>query len=180
VSGLIISFEKPLNIGDLVEISGQSGTVKSIGFRSSIISKADGSDVVIPNGDLLNHHLVNWTHNNSFRCVDLPVCVAYGTNLETAIQLLKDLPVKDERVLEIPPPNVIIKQFNTSSIDMQLSFWVKNLREFAAVKSDIILAITAAFKDNKIEIPFPQQDLHIRTVTTDGITKTSVEKKASN
>jgi small-conductance mechanosensitive channel len=180
VSGLIISFEKPVNIGDMVEIGGQSGTVKSIGFRSSIISKPDGADVVIPNGDLLNQHLVNWTHNNSYRCVDLPVSVAYGTNLEKAIQLLKDLPVKDERVLEIPPPNVNIKQFNTSSIDMQLSFWVKNLREFSAVKTDIILAITSAFKENKIEIPFPQQDLHIRTVTTDGIAKTVVEKKADS
>jgi small-conductance mechanosensitive channel len=169
VSGLIISFEKPVNVGDFVEIGGRAGTIRSIGFRSSVISAGNGSHVVIPNGDLLNQHLVNWTHDNTYRSVDIPVGVAYGTNLEKATQILKDLPAKDERILSYPAPGVIIKQFNSSSIDMQLSFWVRNIGEWLAVKTDIILAIDKAFKENGIEIPFPQQDLHIRTVTRDEI-----------
>jgi small-conductance mechanosensitive channel len=164
VSGLIISIEKPVNVGDIIEVGGQSGTIKSIGFRSSVISTALGSDVVIPNGDLLNQQLVNWTHENSSRAVDVLVGVAYGTELEKAIQILKDLLTKDERILQQPTPGVIIRQFSSSSIDMQLSFWVRDLREAAAVKSDIILAIDIAFKQNGIEIPLPQQDLHIRSI----------------
>ncbi len=164
VSGLIISFEKPVSVGDVVEIGGQSGTVKSIGFRSSIISTVEGSDVVIPNGDLLNQHLINWTHGNLNRRVDIIVGVAYGTNLENATQILKELPKNDERILSYPAPNVLVRQFASSSIDIQLLFWVRNIGEWTDVKSDVILAIDAAFKENKIEIPFPQQDLHIRSV----------------
>jgi len=173
VSGLIISFEKPVNIGDIVEIEGHSGTIKSIGFRSSILSTPTGAEVVIPNGELLNQHLVNWTHNNNFRCVDIQIGVAYGTNLERTIQILESLPSKDQRILSNPPPGVTIRQFNSSSIDMQLSFWVGNLRQWPAVKSDIILAIDRAFRENKIEIPLPQQDIHIRSVAKEEIAKKS-------
>jgi small-conductance mechanosensitive channel len=177
VSGLIISVERPVNIGDFVEIGGQSGTVKSIGFRSSIISTGTGADVVIPNGAMLSQNLVNWTRENTSRSVDIPVGVAYGTDLEQAIKILEELPTKDERILPIPKPSVIIKQFNSSSIDMQLSFWVKNIAEVSAVKSNIILAIDRAFKNNSIKIPFPQQELHISSLSGEGIYNENASEK---
>jgi potassium-dependent mechanosensitive channel len=178
VSGLIISFEKPVTVGDIIEIGGQSGTVKSIGLRSSMISIPNGSDMVIPNGDLLNQHLVNWTHDNTFRSVEVPVSVAYGTNLQNAIQVLKDLPIKDERILSNPPPAVIIKDLNSSSIIIQLSFWVKDIALSGMIKSDIILAIDAAFKKNDIHTPVPLQDVRILTVAKDGFdSKSEIEKK---
>jgi potassium-dependent mechanosensitive channel len=167
VSGLIISFEKPVGLGDIVEIGGQSGTVKSIGFRSSIISTITGAEVVIPNGDLLNLHLVNWTHDNNTRAVEIPVGVAYGTDLKRAIKVLKELPAGDERILSTPAPSVIIKQFNNSTIDMQLTFWVRNIRQWMAVKTDIILAIDRAFLKNSISIPLPQQEVHIRSFSNE-------------
>jgi potassium-dependent mechanosensitive channel len=167
VSGLIISFEKPVSVGDIVEVGSQSGTVKSIGFRSSIISTITGAEVVIPNGDLLNLHLVNWTHDNISRAVEIPVGVAYGTDLKRAIRVLKELPVGDERILSVPAPSVIIKQFNNSTIDMQLTFWVKNIRQWTAVKTDVILAIDRAFLKNSISIPLPQQEVHIRSFSDD-------------
>ncbi|HEV8505842.1 MAG TPA: hypothetical protein VGQ53_10595, partial [Chitinophagaceae bacterium] len=77
------------------------------------------------------------------------------------IKILKELPAKDERILMFPKPNVIVRQFNSSAIDMQLSFWVKNIVDAIGVKSDILLAIDSAFKENSIKIPFPQQELHI-------------------
>jgi small-conductance mechanosensitive channel len=175
VSGLIISFEKPVKVGDIVEIGGQSGTIKSIGFRSSIISTFFGSHLVIANGELLNQHLINWTHDSNSRRVDIPMGVAYGTNLQKVIKILKELPAKDDRVLSYPPPWVTVSQFGDSSIDMQLSFWVRNIREWIAVKSDIILAIDTAFKENKIEIPFPQQDIHIRSVSQEEMDSKSNE-----
>jgi small-conductance mechanosensitive channel len=177
VSGLIISVEKPVSVGDIVEIGGQSGTVKSIGFRSSIISTAAGADVVIPNGEVLNQHLVNWTRESTARSVDVPVGVAYGTNLEHAIKILEELPAKDERILSFPKPNVVVRQFNSSAIDMQLSFWVKNITDTAGVKSDILLAIDRAFQQNSIKIPLPQQELHISSLSKEDVYKIDGEKK---
>jgi potassium-dependent mechanosensitive channel len=169
VSGLIISVEKPVSVGDIVEIGAQSGTVKSIGFRSSIISTIAGADVVIPNGEVLNQHLVNWTRESTSRLVDVPVGVAYGTNLEYAIRILEELPGGDERILKFPKPNVFVRQFSGSSIDMQLSFWVKNITDAVRVKSDILLAIDRAFKENSIKIPLPQQELYISSRSGDQI-----------
>ena len=165
VSGLIISVEKPVSVGDIVEIGPQSGTVKSIGFRSSIITTIAGADVVIPNGEVLNQHLVNWTRESTSRLVDIPVGVAYGTNLEYAIKILEGLPGGDERILKFPKPNVFVRQFSGSSIDMQLTFWVRNITDAVTVKSDILLAIDRAFKENSIKIPLPQQELHISSLS---------------
>jgi potassium-dependent mechanosensitive channel len=156
VSGVIISFEKPVNIGDFVEIGGQSGTVKSIGFRSSIIVTPAGANVVIPNGNLLNQHLINWTRDTTSRSVEIPVAVAHGTDLERAIKILKELPAKDQRILSSPAPGVIIRQFNNAAVDMQLSFWVRHISDTLAVKSDMLLAIDHAFKENSIKTPLPQ------------------------
>jgi potassium efflux system protein len=159
VSGLIISFEKPVHIGDFVEIGGQSGTVKSIGFRSSIIATPAGANIVIPNGNLLNQHLVNWTRNDTSRSVDIPVAVVHGTDLERAIKILKELPTEDQRILSSPAPGVVIRQFNNGSVDLQLSVWVRNISDTLAVKSDMLLAIDRAFKENSIKLPLPQQEL---------------------
>ena len=177
VSGLIISFEKPVNVGDIVDVGGQSGTIKSIGFRSSILATPAGSNVVIPNGNLLDEHLVNWTQENTFKVVEIPMNVAVGTDLEKAIQILAELPPKDERILKTPAPEVIVKQFNKGTLELELSFWVHNIRQWAAVKSDMILAIDRAFRENRIIIPLPQQDLQTRTTAIDGVSKkTEIEK----
>ena len=155
VSGLIISFERPLRVGDMVEIDKQSGIVKSIGFRSSIIRTPDGANVVIPNGDLLNRHLVNWTQENPSRAVAITVGVRYGTDLEQVTRILKALPEQEERILAIPAPGVAIRQFNENSIEVKLSFWVKHLSQSEEIKSNIMLAIDRAFKANGI-MTFPQ------------------------
>jgi potassium-dependent mechanosensitive channel len=176
VSGLIISFEKPVNVGDVVEIGTRSGVMKTIGFRSSVVYTWDGADVIIPNGDLLNQHLVNWTLGNTKRRIDILVGVAYGTDLEKTKQILEDLAKNDNRVLQVPTPNVLIKEFGNSSIDLRLLIWVPNVLEWTNVQSDILSAIDIAFKENNIEIPFPQQDVHIRSVITDA-TESKKENK---
>ena len=163
VSGLIIAFEKPINVGDIVEITGQTGKMKSIGIRSSVVTTWDGADVIIPNGDLLNQHLINWTMGNTRRRFVLPVSVAYGTDLEKTRQLLLDLMLSDSRILKNPEPAVMANDFGSSSIDLTLKFWVPHFSIGFDVKSDLILAIDVLFKEHGIEIPFPQQDIHIRT-----------------
>jgi potassium-dependent mechanosensitive channel len=165
VSGLIIAFEKPVNVGDSVDINGQSGIMKSIGFRSSVISTFDGSDVVIPNGDLLNAHLINWTLGDTKRRVEVLVGVAYGTDIEKTKSILMELLVKDERILVVPAPVILVKEFAASSIDFRVLFWIDTTYHFwTSIKSDVIESIDIAFKNANIEIPFAQQDVHIRSI----------------
>ena len=161
VSGLIIAFEKPINVGDIVEISGQTGRMKSIGIRSSVITTWDGANVIIPNGDLLNQHLINWTLGSSKRRFDLPVGVAYGTDLEKAKTLLLELMESEKRILRYPEPFILITEFSNSSVDLCLKFWVPHFSIGFDVKSDLIVAVDKLFRENGIVIPFPQQDVHI-------------------
>jgi potassium-dependent mechanosensitive channel len=164
VSGIIIAFEKPISVGDVVEVAGKTGKMKSIGFRSSMITTWDGSDVVIPNGDLLNQHLVNWTLGNSKARFEIIVGVAYGTNLEEVHQLVMDLMNSHNDILKYPPPFIVFKEFAKSSIDMSIRFWVAEYSTGITVKSDLIIAIDKLFKENNIVIPFPQQDVYVKSL----------------
>lgn len=160
VSGLIIAFEKPINVGDIVEISGQVGTMRSIGIRSSVVTTWEGADVIIPNGDLLNQHLINWTMGNTKRRFEISVGVAYGTDLDKTKQLLLELMINDDRILKYPEPFVWVMTFNNSSIDFVMKFWVAHFSIGYDMRSDLILAINKLFKEHNIVIPFPQQDIH--------------------
>lgn len=161
VSGLIIAFEKPVNVGDVVDIYGQGGTMKSIGFRSSVISTWDGADVVMPNGDLLNSHLINWSLGGNRRRISVMIGIAYDADLDKAKKLLMDILLADERITKTPAPVVQYQQFGNSSIDLKVNFWAKHLRDAYETRSDLIMAIAASFKANGIVIPFPQQDVYI-------------------
>jgi potassium efflux system protein len=166
VSGLIIAFEKPVNVGDVVDIDGQGGTMKSIGFRSSVISTWDGADVVMPNGDLLNSHLTNWSLGGNRRRMSIVIGIAYDADLEKTKRLLMEVLNAEQRLLKSPGPVVQYEQFSASSIDVRVFFWAKHLRDSHATRSDLIVAITATFKANGIVIPFPQQDVYYHEPVT--------------
>jgi small-conductance mechanosensitive channel len=160
ISGIIIAFEKSINVGDEVEFDGQSGIMKSIGFRSSVITTFDGSNVVIPNNDILKSHLVNWTFNNSNRRIELIVGVEYTTDLDKAFTILMNAIAKDKRILKHPAPKVLAKEFSANSIDLRLLFWISNNHPWDIVKSDLMRNIKIAFEDAGIGIPFPQLVVH--------------------
>lgn len=162
VSGLIIAFEKPVNVGDIVDIAGQGGTMKSIGFRSSVISNWEGADVVVPNGDLLNSHLINWSLGGNRKRVSIMIGIAYDSDLEKSRQLLMGILNGEPRISKNPGPVVQFEQFSDSTIDLRIYFWTKHIGEALSTKSDLIVAIAAAFKENGIQIPFPQQEIFIR------------------
>ena len=153
VSGLIIAFEKPVNVGDIVEISGQGGVMKSIGFRSSVISKWDGPDMVIPNGDLLDAHLINWTLAGSKRQVEILLSVAYGTDLNKPVELITELLSNDSRVYDHPAPLILFQGLNGSSVQLKVQLWVKEYKQGPVVTSDIVVAIDQLFKEHKVEMP---------------------------
>jgi len=161
VSGLIIAFEKPVNVGDIVDVDGQGGKMKSIGFRSSIISTWDGADVVMPNGDLLNAHLINWSLGGNRKRISILIGIAYDTDLEKCRQVLTEILSNDQRISKNPGPVVQFEQFSNSSIDLRIYFWTKHIGDTSATRSDLIMAIVTAFKANGMSIPFPQQDVYL-------------------
>jgi small-conductance mechanosensitive channel len=168
VSGLILAFEKPVNVGDIIEIAGKAGTMKSIGFRSSVITTRDGSNVIIPNGDLMNAHLVNWTLDNNMRRVEILVGVAYATDLEKVNKILMELLLANEKILKVPEPSIRFDEFSSSAINTKVFFWVKHFSEWTTAKSEVIVSISKAFRENEIVIPFPQQDVYLHQSNTDG------------
>ncbi|MGM9475471.1 mechanosensitive ion channel family protein [Pedobacter sp. GSP4] len=160
-SGLIIAFEKPVNVGDIVDVDGQAGTMKSIGFRSSVISTWDGADVVMPNGDLLNAHLINWSLGGNRKRISINVNVAYNSDLQKIRAVLMDVLSQEERIIKSPAPAVQYEQFADSAIGIKIYFWTKQIGNAANTKSDLIVAINEAFKTNDIIIPYQKQDITI-------------------
>ncbi len=163
VSGLIIAFESPVNVGDLIEINGKTGYMKSIGFRSSVVSLSDGSSLIVPNGDILNTHVINWSTGKHSRRHTIALGVAYGSDLQKVKEILEQIAQKNEKVLQSPAPSAAAKKFSDSSIDFELTFWVKHLEESATATNDIINEIDRHFKEANISIPFPQREIHWTT-----------------
>lgn len=163
VSGLIIAFERPVNVGDIVEIDGQEGVMKSIGFRSSRISTWEGADVIMPNGDLLSGKLVNWTGGDTRRRMDLSLSVAYGSDLTKVERVIREVLKNEPGVVAYPEPVVQFQGFKDSGIAVLILFWVSHFRERGGARSRVIVAIDSAFRSQGISIPLPQYDVHFRT-----------------
>ncbi len=135
--------------------------MKSIGFRSSIITTWDGADVIIPNGSFLSQNVINWTRGNSHRRVEIETKLAQGTNLEKTKKIVLDLLAADKRVMVSPPPVVQIKDFNSSSIDIRILFWIEHFRTWTQIKSDVIEVIDDAFRKEGIQNSLQNQDVNI-------------------
>ncbi|WP_298711554.1 mechanosensitive ion channel domain-containing protein [Chitinophaga sp.] len=161
VSGVILAFEKPVEIGDVVDIGTQSGTVKEIGIRASKIATVEGSVVIVPNGDLLSQHITNWTLTTQLKRSELIVGVAYGSDLKQAQALLEAAVKAQEAIQQFPAPLVVIHLLNDSSVDFRVLFWT-DINVGLTVKSDLLRTIYDSLNSHGIEIPFPQQDVHIR------------------
>ncbi|WP_171972502.1 mechanosensitive ion channel family protein [Mucilaginibacter polytrichastri] len=161
VSGLILAFEKPVQIGDVIEVAGKSGTIKEIGIRSSKIATGDGAEIIIPNGDLISQHVINWTLSNNNRRVELIVGVAYGSDIEKVKGLLKELLANRNDIMIDPSPVVLLHNLNASSVDFRLLFWAADIAIWQELKSRILAEVYNTFAAEGIELPFPQQDVHL-------------------
>lgn len=161
VSGVILAIERPVQIGDLIEVGTRTGTVKSMGIRASKIATADGSELIVPNGDLLSQHLVNWTLSDKHRRVELIVGVAYGTDLNKVIKTLNATFEGREDLLKEPAPQVLVHHFNDSAVDIRILFWVAEIGNWLTTKSEVLMSIYDVFNKQGIDIPFPQSDVHV-------------------
>ena len=174
VSGLILVFERPILVGDTVEVNNLLGTVNRIGVRSSNISTFDGAEVVVPNSNLISNDLINWTLSSNLKRIEILIGVAYGTNPNEVLKILKEVVHEEENILKQPDPQILFSDFGDSSLNFRVRFWVPFEHGLQA-KSDVSIAIYNAFEVKGIEIPFPQRDIHIKSVPPD-----SVEDKKIN
>ncbi|MDB4918547.1 mechanosensitive ion channel domain-containing protein [Mucilaginibacter sp.] len=161
VSGLILAFEKPIQIGDVIEVDGVSGTMKEIGIRSSKVSTGDGAEVIIPNGDLISHHVINWTLSNSYRQVGLVINTAYGVDINKVKELLKDLLIKRDDIMTTPGPSVFLNNVSESAVEFKLFFWAADIGTVSELKSRVLADIFDAFRNENIAIPSTQKDLYL-------------------
>jgi potassium-dependent mechanosensitive channel len=165
VSGLILMFERPIQPGDVVEVSGTSGKVREIGMRATTLTTFEGADVVVPNGALLNEKLINWTLSDMDRRIDVNVGVAYGNDPRQVLELLMEVTKSTPGIAEQPAPTILFVGFGASSLDFSIRSWTNNFGDWVKIRSDLHVRVYEALRQAGIEIPFPQQDLHLRTVS---------------
>ncbi|HEY1136795.1 MAG TPA: mechanosensitive ion channel domain-containing protein [Xanthomonadaceae bacterium] len=164
VSGLILMFERPIQPGDVVDVSGTNGRVRTIGMRSTTISTFEGADVVVPNGMLLSEKLTNWTLLDRRRRLEVPVGVAYGSDVPAVMALLHSTIEATPGVAKSPAPAVLFMGLGASALEFSVRAWTHEYDDWVLIRSDLVSRVHAALVGAGIEIPFPQQDLHLRSV----------------
>jgi potassium efflux system protein len=164
VSGIILAFERPIQVGDIIEIGEFWGTVKEIGIRSSTIFTFEGSEVIVPNGNLISKELINWTLTDRQRRAEVLVGVAYGTDPDKVLDILRNVTKGHPQILKEPAPLALFTGFGNSSLDFRLLFWIKKADERFRIQSEVNVAVNKALEAAGITIPFPQHDLHFKSV----------------
>jgi len=170
VSGLILLFERPIQVGDAIEVETIAGTVRHIGIRASVVRTFDGSEVSVPNGNLLSQQLTNWTMSDRHRRLEIPVGVAYGTDPNRVLQLLLGVASQHPQILSEPAPQALFLGFGDSSLNFALRAWVRDQDVWVGIRSELVLGVHRSLTENGIEIPFPQRDLHLRSVPSSAST----------
>jgi len=166
VSGFILLFERPIQIGDTIEVGSLIGTVKSIGIRASNIRTFDGADIIVPNGELVSNQVVNWTLSDQQRRIEVLAGVAYGSDPHKVKELFEKVLAEHKDILKDPSPTVYFNGLGNSSLDFRLLFWTPSFAEWLRIKSEIIFGVHDILYKEGISIPFPQMDLHLKSIDT--------------
>ena len=178
VSGLILLFERPIKVGDWVVTSSGEGIVKKISVRSTEIETFERSSILVPNSELIANSVTNWTHKNRLGRVNIPVGVSYNEDPDRIIELLQSIPAKLDDVLEVPEPQVLFMGFGDSSLDFELRVFIADVQKSIITRSKVRVEIFKLFRDENVEIPFPQRDLHIRSSDIGDLNTSCDDKKS--
>lgn len=164
VCGLILMIERPIQLGDTVELSGTTGKVREIGIRTTVLATFEGADVMVPNGMLLSDKLINWTLSNERRRIEIPIGVAYGSAPKAVQSLLLDVVGTIPGVCRDPAPAVLFMGFGESSLDFSVRAWTEDFDQWLTIRSEMAIEIHRVLNEAGIDIPFPQRDLHLRSI----------------
>jgi small-conductance mechanosensitive channel len=161
VSGLILLFERPIHIGDTLEVGNLQGTVRRIGIRASVIHTGAGADIIVPNSQLITEKVTNWTFNDRLRRIDLPIGVNYGAHPKKVIQLLEQVACAHEDVLREPAPCALFMGYGDSAINFELRVWPSHFNQAAQVKNDLAAAVYDAVNAAGMSFSFPQREVRL-------------------
>ncbi|MCC5843363.1 MAG: mechanosensitive ion channel [Verrucomicrobia bacterium] len=162
-SGVILLIERPVKLGDRVELDGVWGDVVRINLRTTVINTPDDVSIIVPNSKLLDEYVTNFSYGNPRIRIRVPVGVAYGSDVERVTRLLIEAGEKNSKVMAAPKPSVLFREFGDSSLNFELLCWIPRADMKFLVISELNYAIDKAFRENGVEIPFPQRDLHLRS-----------------
>lgn len=163
ISGLIILFERPIKVGDRIEVGQINGDVTSISMRATKIITNDNINVIVPNSDLINNKVINWSYNERRVRFKFPVGVGYNEDPEKVKEIVLKVAKENKGILEFPEPQLWFDEYGDNSLNFKLVVWTSTyIQKPSLLKSELYYEIFKAFKKNNIEIPFPQRDLHIK------------------
>jgi small-conductance mechanosensitive channel len=164
VSGLVLLFERPVKVGDTVNVGENWGVIKKIGMRSTVVETLDLSEIIVPNSQMVSEKVTNWTLSSNISRIVIPVGVKYGTDMKQVLTILEKVANEHPDVVDTPPSSAIFTTFGDSSLNFELRAWITDVKIRFKVRSDLGVAIAEKLHTAGIEIPFPQRDLHLRSV----------------
>jgi potassium-dependent mechanosensitive channel len=161
-SGLILLFERPIQVGDFIEVGNFLGTVEHIGARSTLIRTLDHISIIVPNSRFLENEVINWSHLNPISRLHLPVGLAYGSDVLLVQKALLEVAQDYSKVLVKPSPQVLFKGFGDNALEFELLVWISEPNEQPSIKSSLYFRIEACLRKYHLEVPFPQRDLYLK------------------
>lgn len=163
ISGLILLFERPIQVGDRVTVGDTEGDVVSINMRSTTIRSLDNISIIVPNSEFISSTVINWSHGDPKIIISVNVGVSYTSDLDVVLKTLKEIGAGHPDVLKNPEPVVFLRNFGDSSWDMRLRVCIDSPKKYHKTLSEINCAIVQKFRERGVEIPYPQRDLHVRS-----------------
>ena len=163
ISGIILLFERPIRVGDMIEVNEMFCRVCQIGIRSTVVETIDNSSIVIPNSEIISNRLVNWTLNSNVFAINCTVGVEYGTDTRKVKMILTELLKEQDFILKEPVSQVWFEEFGDSSLNFKIKFWIDDPNNKYQIRSNIMHLVNESFIKHDIKIPFPQRDLHLKT-----------------
>lgn len=163
ISGIIVLFERHIKVGDRVTVGDTEGDVLSISPRATTVRTINNVSIIVPNSSFISENVINWSHGDPKVRLDIDVGVSYDSDLDAVLRCLREVAEENPKVLKEPKPDVLHRGFGDSAWDMRLRCWVSNPKGRPIIHSELNCAIVRKFRDNGVEIPFPQRDLHVRS-----------------
>lgn len=165
-SGIILALERPIKVDDIIQVGELTGVVKNIGFRSSTVRTYDGSDVIVPNGDIISNQMINWTHSDRKRRLKIDLGVSFDADPEEVIAVLKEVTDSHPMVEHDPAPRPRFLGYGDSTLEFQLLFWISDYDNSFGVGTEITIELHKKLKERGIEIPYPKRDITINKSET--------------
>lgn len=164
VSGLILLFERPIKVGDSIEMANRGGQIRHIGIRACVMRTGDGAEIIVPNSMLIASEVTNWTLSDRQRRIEIPIGVGYGNDPEHVMALLTRVAMEHDDILALPAPEAQFAGFGSHALELKLGAWTARPERVGTIRSELCVQIYRLLQQAKIEIPYPQSTLHVRSI----------------